>query len=156
MILSALLSFLGGSAFRAIFGEVSAWVQKKQDHAHEMERLKLEGELDAQKAERELQRLQVQHELGVKEIEVKGDIDLSKLDAEAFVESMKERQTPSGIKWVDAWNATIRPQWAEVALALWIFKLYVQGFAMDEFDLSLLGVIAGWFFAARELAKRGR
>ena len=37
---SALFSFLGGSVFRMVWGEVSTWVTAKQDHAHENEKMK--------------------------------------------------------------------------------------------------------------------
>ena len=38
--MSALISFLGGSAFRMVWGEVSSYFNKRQDHQHEMERMK--------------------------------------------------------------------------------------------------------------------
>ena len=40
-MITALLSFLGGNVFRMIFGEVIAYLNKKQDHAQEIDRLKL-------------------------------------------------------------------------------------------------------------------
>lgn len=52
MILSALLSFLGGSAFRMIWGELSSFLNKTTDHAHEIERLRLEADLEDRRAER--------------------------------------------------------------------------------------------------------
>ena len=37
-MISALVSFLGGSVFRMLWGEISAWLTKAQDHKHEIER----------------------------------------------------------------------------------------------------------------------
>ena len=45
-MISALLSFFGGTAFRMIWGELSAWLNKRQDHQHEIERLRLQADLD--------------------------------------------------------------------------------------------------------------
>lgn len=46
MLISTLFSFLGGSAFHMLWGEVSSFFNKKQDREHEIELLKLQGELD--------------------------------------------------------------------------------------------------------------
>ena len=40
---SALFSFLGGSVFRMIWGEVSSFIEKRQEHAQEIERMRLQG-----------------------------------------------------------------------------------------------------------------
>lgn len=43
---SALLSFLGGSVFRTLWGELSAFFNKRQDQAHEILLLNLQRDLD--------------------------------------------------------------------------------------------------------------
>ena len=35
----ALISFLGGSVFRMVWGEIASWYSKKMDHEHEMAHL---------------------------------------------------------------------------------------------------------------------
>lgn len=152
-MIEAVLSFLGGSAFRMIWGEVSAYFVKKQEHSQEVERMKLQSELDDKSHARNLESLRLQSELGIKEIMVKADADVSVEEAVAFTEAIKQSYKPTGIQWVDAWNATIRPQYAEVALILWVFKLYQQSFVMDSFDIGLMAVIAGYFFADRTLRR---
>lgn len=156
MILSALFSFLGGSAFRMIWGEVAAFFTKRQDHQNELESLKAQNDLENARAERDLARLRLQSELGVKEVQIQADAALSKTEAEAFVEAMKESFKPIGIKWVDAWNGVIRPSAATIALILWALKLSSQGFVMDEWDKEITGAVLGFFFADRALARRGR
>lgn len=155
-MLSALLSFLGGSAFRMVWGEIAAWLNKKQDHAQELDRMRLQADLEAARHGRDLERIRLQHDLGVKEVQVAGDVAISKLEAEAFAEAMRTAHQPTGVRWVDAWNASIRPQYAEVALTLWLLKLVAQGFVMDDFDIGLMAVIAGFFFADRSLSKRAK
>ena len=46
-MLSALFSFLGGSVFRMIWGEVSAYLTARQQHSQEMDRMKLQADLEA-------------------------------------------------------------------------------------------------------------
>ena len=56
-MLSALLSFFGGTAFRMLWGEVSAYLNKKQDHAFEIERMRLQEQFDAAQHARNLEAL---------------------------------------------------------------------------------------------------
>lgn len=150
-MISALLSFLGGSAFRMIFGAVSEWFDKKQEHQHELERIRIQSDLDKARHEQDCQRLRLQSELGVKEIMVKADADVSRLEADAFVEAMRSATKPIGIKWVDAWNGVIRPLAASIAIILWVLALNESGWMMSEWDKELVGVILGFFFASRAL-----
>lgn len=152
-MIEAVLSFLGGSAFRMIWGEVSSYFVKKQEHSQEVERMRLQSELDDKAHIRHLESIKLQSELGIKEIQVKADADVSIEEAQAFTEAIKQSYKTTGIRWIDAWNSSIRPQYAEVSLALWVFKLYQQNFIMDSFDIGLMAVIAGFFFADRTLRK---
>ncbi len=155
-MISALVSFLGGSAFRMIWGELSSWWTKKQDHKNEIERLRLEKDLEDARHARDLGRLRLQSDLGIKEIEVRRDADVSRTEATAFAEALAASARATGVAWVDAWNGSIRPAFASVALCLWVLKLSSIGFKMDPFDLEMLGVIAGFYFADRSLGKRGK
>jgi hypothetical protein len=152
-MIEAVLSFLGGSAFRMIWGEVSAYFVKKQEHSQEVERMRLQGELDDKAHARNLESMKLQSELGIKQIQVKAESDVAIEEAVAFTEAIKQSYKPSGVLWIDAWNASIRPQYAEVALILWGLKLYQQSFVMDSFDIGLMAVIAGYFFADRTLRR---
>jgi hypothetical protein len=152
-MIEAVLSFLGGSAFRMVWGEVSAYFVKKQEHSQEVERMRLQGELDDKSHARNLESMRLQSELGIKQIQVKADSDVAIEEAVAFTEAIKQSYKPSGIAWIDAWNASIRPQYAEVALILWGLKLYQQSFVMDSFDIGLMAVIPGYFFADRTLRR---
>lgn len=155
-MIEAVLSFLGGSAFRMIWGEVSSFFIRKQEHSQEVERMRLQAELDDKAHARNLESLKLQSELGIKEIQVKADAEVLAEEAVAFTEAIKQSYKPSGIQWIDGWNASIRPQYAEVALILWGLKLYQQNFIMDNFDIGLMAVIAGYFFADRTLRKTNK
>lgn len=154
--MSAILSFLGGGAFRAIWGEFSHWMTARQEHKYEVERLQVQGVLDAAQHTRNLESLRVQADLGVKTIQVQADADLARADADAFVNAMKVANAPSGIKWVDAWNAGVRPAFASVVLLLWVRALGGHDWVLVAWDLEMMGSIAGYFFADRMLGKRGK
>lgn len=154
--MSAFLSFLGGSAFRAVWGGISKYIDARQEHRHELERIKLQGELDAKQHDRNLAAQRLQSELGIKVIETQGAQNLAQTDAEAFSAAIKLAATPSGIKWVDAWNASVRPAYATIALALWVLALYQRNWALLAWDLELSASIAGFYFADRALRRSGR
>lgn len=155
-MISALFSFLGGSVFRMVWGEASAYLNKRQDHAHEVEMLKVQKELDDARQVRDLEQMRLANELGLKTITVQKDAEMALADVNAFSRAIEAAAKPTGIKWVDAWNGAIRPSYATVALALWLVKVAAQGFKMDAFDAELLAVVAGFYFADRSLGKRGK
>jgi hypothetical protein len=155
-MLSALFSFLGGSVFRMIWGEISAFVHKKQDHAFEIERMKLQTEMEDRAHQRTQEALRLQSELGIKTIEAQAEANVLTEEAQAFTVAMKNAMKPTGIYWVDAWNGVIRPAAATIALALWVLKLVHQNFIMQDYDMEITGVVLGFFFADRSLGKRGK
>jgi hypothetical protein len=153
---TALLSFLGGSAFRMIFGEISSWMNKRQDHEHELERIRLDAQVQAAQHKLNMEAIKTQAELGVQAIRVQGEATANQLEIQGWAAAVANSNKPTGVAWVDAWNGTIRPAAATVVLALWIGSLVRQNFAMTEWDQMLAGVVLGYFFASRDLIKRGK
>ena len=150
----ALFSFLGGSVFRMIWGELSEAWNKHQDHKHELESMRLQMELEAQKANQDLERMRVASELGIKELEVKTNAEIEGKDADAFIAAMRTVNTKTGNVWIDGWNASIRPAAATTAILLWWLSLAQNGFILQEWDWELVGVILGFYFAHRVFASR--
>jgi hypothetical protein len=155
-MIEALFSFLGGSVFRMIWGEVSAWYNKRQDHAFELERLRLQTDIDDRAHQRNQEALRLQNELGIRTIEARMEADVATAEADAFVKAMENAFKPTGWAFVDIWNGIIRPTAATIALALWVMKLYSQNWMMQEWDITLAGTVLGFFFADRSLGKRGK
>jgi hypothetical protein len=149
--MSAILTFLGGGAFRAIWGEVASFVTKRQEAKIELEKMKLQKDIDAAQHSQQLETLKLQSELGIKTIGVQADADVARSEAEAFREAMARAATPTGIQWVDAWNGAIRPSFATISLSLWGLSLWTHDFQLTDWDLSLIGSIAGFYFADRTL-----
>ena len=154
-MISALISFFGGSVFRMIWGEVSHWFTAKQEHQQEIERMRLQGELDAAQHARNLEAIKVQADLGVKTIQVQAEAAVTELEAQGWLEAVKGTTMKIGIAWVDAWNATIRPgvaTWAIAMMTMSEFRLIV----LSEFAASVASAALGIYLADRNLAKRGK
>lgn len=156
MMFSTLLSFLGGTAFRMIWGEVSAWLTARQEHQHEIERMRLQGDLDAAAHSRNLEAIRVQAELGVKTIQVQAEADVARIDADAFAKAVELTGKKTGISWVDAWNQSIRPLLATEMMLLISLHFYNKGWVLDDKGWELAGAALGIFVADRVLFRRGK
>lgn len=151
--MGAIISFLGGGAFRAVWGEVSTWLNNKQTHTQEMERMKLQSDLDSARAGQQLAAMAAQSAAGIQTIREQSAAAMSVADADAFTAGIKAAAAPTGVKWVDAWNGAVRPAYATVALLIWIGLLCKEGFVASVWDLELMGSVAGFFFADRSLRR---
>lgn len=154
-MISSVISFLGGSAFRMLWGEISAWMNKKQDHEHEMERMRLQEEFDAAQHARNLEAQRVQAKMGVKVIEAQALADIGRVEAEGWLDAVKSTGKSIGVKWVDAWNMAIRPggaTWALLMLTLEAFQLA----NVNENTAQVCFAFLGLFVADRTLGKRGK
>lgn len=154
-MISAVLSFLGGSVFRMIWGEVSSWVNKKLEHAQEMDRMRLQADLDERAHQRRMESVRFEAEQQVKIIQVQAEAAVGQLEAEGWLEAVKATGRKVGVAWVDAWNAGIRP-----GLATWgIIMLTLEAFALAQITEGTASVIfaaLGIFVADRTLGKKGK
>ena len=155
MIFSALLSFLGGSAFRMIWGELSAWLNKKQDHQYEIERLRLQADLDERAHQRRMESVRFEAEQQVKIIHVQAEAAVTQIEAEGWLEAVKATGRKVGVAWVDAWNAAIRP-----GVATWgVLMLSAEALALltlTDGTASVIYAALGIYLADRALGKRGK
>lgn len=156
MIFSALFSFLGGSAFRMIWGEVSSYFQKKQDHAHELEMQRLQAELEDKRHTRDLERLRLQSDLGVKEVTVQLDAAIQRGELDAWVQAVRDVGKTTGIRFLDIWNGSVRPLLATLAILAVVGQIAARGFVLDDWDRELIAAILGLYVADRALQKRGK
>ena len=143
------ISFLGGTAFRLIFGSVMDWVKAKQEHQHELDMQRLQAELETARHARDLERIQVQSSLNIKEITVAGDVAEQKVMADAFLEAVRATGNKVGVAWVDAWNAAIRPSGATLSLTIWMCTMVTASFVLNDFDKGLIAAFLGIFVGDR-------
>lgn len=155
-MISTLISFFGGSVFRMIWGELSAFLTKRQDHQYELEHLRLQADLDAQRHARDLERIRLQSDLGVKEVQIKGDIENSRIEIDAWSKLVEDTTRLTGIAFIDAWNKGIRPLLATLAIIAVVAEVAVLHFILSDWHRELIGAILGIFIADRSLAKRGK
>ena len=80
-MISTLFAFLGGNAFRLLWGEVSAAWTKYQDHRHELALMQIQAQMEAARHSQQLESIRVQAELGVQTIRVQGEADISRAEA---------------------------------------------------------------------------
>lgn len=153
---AALLSFLGGSVFRMIWGELSSWLNKKQDHEHEIERMRLQLEIDAGQHLRNMEAIRVQAELGVKTIQVQAESAIGQIEAGGWLEAVKGTTQTVGIFFIDAWNGIIRPLVATWAVLMLTLHFAQHGWALDDNGWSICGAALGIYLADRALFKRGK
>lgn len=154
--MSALISFLGGSAFRMVWGEISSYFTAKQNHKYEVDRMRVQNELDAAQHARNQEAIRTQAELGVKTIEVQREADISRTEADAWRLAVAAIGTPTGIRWVDAWNATIRPLLATAAIFVLGQEIVANSGTPTPHVLLICDAILGMYVADRSLSKRGK
>lgn len=153
--MSALISFFGGSVFRMLWVEIAAYLTRKQEHAQEIERLKLQEAIAAAQHDRNLSAIRVQAELGVKTIEVQADAAVRQIEAEGWLEAVKGVSRVIGIAWIDGWNAIIRPgvaTWSIVMITLSELGVFV----LSDVSASICSAALGIYLAERNLVKRGK
>lgn len=151
-MLGALISFLGGSAARALIGQVSGFFEKRQEHAQTLERMRLQAELDRAGHEQQLAVIQQQAALGIQTMQAQSAARSAEADAAAFAAAQAKTEVLTGVRWVDAWNQTVRPAAATIALGLWVSVLAVRHFEPSAWDLDMVGSVLGYFFANRHLS----
>ena len=153
---SALFSFLGGSAFRMIWGEVSSFMTRRQEHAQEIERMRLQEEMAAAQHARNLDAIRLQADLGVKVIEVARDAELAMVEASAWERAVDQVGRLTGIKVIDLWNQSIRPLLATLAILVVVGEVIAAGFVLTDWTRDLVAAILGLYVADRSLSKRGK
>ena len=145
--MGGILSFLGGTAFRWLFGEALDFLKRKQELANELSMLQLQHQLDRDKHQWQQEAIKAQAELGIKVIEAKRESDRESASDAAFlaaIEGVNEAQKRKD--WIGAWNAAIRPLLATVA----IFSLFGESMGwltlsalFAEVSCAVLGVFVG-------------
>ncbi len=155
-MLTTLISFLGGTAFRMLWGEISSWLTARQQHGQEMDRMRLQGELDAAQHGRTQEAIRLQAELGVQTIRVQGEADIGRIEADGWRAAVESIGRPTGIWLVDLWNGVIRPLTASICLFLWVRHVSIAGWVLDDQGWAILGAALGLYLADRTLTKRGK
>lgn len=117
-MIETLLGTLFGGLFR-MAPEVLKWLDRKDERKHELSMFDKQLEADRLKGDQALAQINAQ-----------ADASIGSAEIQAIIEATKAQGVQTGIKWVDAFNAIIRPllalQWL---IVLWP-AVIIAGFAL--------------------------
>lgn len=152
---SGMLSFLGGTAFRWLFGEVIGFFKARQEHAQEMERMRLSLDLERERAGLQRQAIQQAADMGVRVIEAQSAAAAEKLAGEAFAAAVAGvNEAGKRPDWIGAWNASIRPLLATVAIGLLVGQaLAPSAVVLSALVMELICAVLGVFVGERIRAR---
>lgn len=161
-LLSGAASLLGGGVFRTVIGVATDYLGKAQAHKHEVALLTLSEANASTAAVREVAQIQMQADLGMKQISIVGGIeyekrllDIEEKDAITYSVAQAGATKATGIVWVDALNACMRPTFFYISIVLWILnELGLR--PLSENGWVIVGAVFGFVLADRHLLKSGK
>lgn len=146
---------LGGVARLA--PEMLKFFDRKNERAHELKVLQEQREL-----------ISLQSHTRIDEIGAESEGAQAAAAMEALRESIRAQAQPTGIRWVDALSATVRPVWTYLVLLAWasikyinVGVLWAQGADWEAIqpvlwtvdDASMLSTLATFWFLDRVIRK---
>lgn len=166
-MIASLLALLGGTAFRLFLGGVLDFFTKKADASTEMDKMRLQADLDDRAHKNKLEELGVAAQQGIQQVQVQGALASQAIVDNGWVETIKGINDtaaaikPTGKWWIDviptlimSFNQVIRPTLAAVAITLWFLSLYKAGFKLTDWDQGLVASVLGVFIGDRIHAKQ--
>lgn len=155
-MLITFLSWLGGGAIRFL-PELLALFNKKTDNSHELAMLDKQMQIEAQRAQFQMEAVQYQ-----------GDVDQTIAALDAQREALKGQMQKTGIRWVDALNFLVRPLTTYYFLGCYgIVKTAMIVIAVQSMvpsaaivacwtpdDAAILSGILGFWFVGRVFDKK--
>lgn len=153
---SGMLSFLGGTAFRWILGELFGFLKARDEHKAELERTRLQIELERERAILQRQAAQQAADLGVKIIEAKSEADTEAAAALAHLRAIEGvNKASERTDWIGGFNAIIRPELAQVAILLLVADaIWPDAITLTPLMLELFCAVLGVFVGER-IRQRG-
>lgn len=146
---SALVSFLGGTAFRLGITALLDRFKDYQEYKFELGRIELQSNLEQKKYLREIELLKAQKEAGIefvsREVQNAGGIS----DLVNFSNAAASVRKPTGFRNLDIWNSSIRPTLATFCIIIWGISLAKKGFILGPWDLELIAATLGIFIGSR-------
>ena len=146
---SAFISFLGGTAFRLLLSYLMDRYTVRQEHYYELQRIKIQDEIEANVHARNLQALRVQSDLGIQVVESQRAYDATLFDNMQFEKAVESVSKPTGNTKIDAINSLIRPLLAVTCIGVWIWNIYAKRGVLTSWDLELIAATLGVFVGSR-------
>ena len=133
--MTALISFLGSAGLRWLLGELLGIFKMREDRRAEVEMLRLQADLERERAERQRLAVADAAAAGVKLIEAQREASASDAADRMMLSAVESIGRPSGIAWVDALNSSVRPTLAYVSIFL------LAGHAIAPDHVMLAGIV---------------
>jgi len=148
--MTALISFLGSASLRWLLGELLGIFKAREDRRAEIDMLRLQADLERERAERQRLAVQDAAAAGVKLVEAQREASAGDFADRMMLAGVEAVGRPSGIAWVDAWNGAIRPALASASILLLI------GHAIAPGHIVLTGIVGEVVCGALGLYVGGR
>jgi hypothetical protein len=152
---SALLTFLGSAAFRLLISFFMDRLKDWQEYGFEQGRIRLQAELEALAAKRELESLAMQKDLGIDVIRAERSNELYLEDLTSFNKATDNVYKETGHWTLDIWNSSVRPLLACTCIAAWVFHIIMNNGTLNAWDLELISATLGVFVGTR-ITQTGR
>ena len=146
--MTALISFLGSAGLRWLLGELLGIFKMREDRRAEVEMLRLQADLERERAERQRLAVADAAAAGVKLIEAQREASAGDMSDRMMLEALQQIGRPSGVPWVDALNSSVRPTLAYVSIfllvgsAIWPAHIVLTG-SLGEVVCGVLGLYVG-------------
>ena len=158
-MLTTLISLFGGGlgGLLRFVPEIFKLFTEKADREHEYRMTQLQLQIDQARATQQIDLAHVQGDMAVQSGEMK-----------AYIEAIKGQSAPTGVAWVDALNASVRPvitYWWMIVFTAYkianITAVCLHWTGLDDFiqrlwtvqDAGILSMILGFWFVDRAMRK---
>lgn len=144
-----LISFIGGTAFRWILGEVFGFLRARDEHKAEMARMQMQMQMEQQRAQLQRDSIQQAHTLGLQIIEAQSAAAAEAMAGQTLLAAVQgANEAGKRSDWIGAFNALIRPQLAQVAIIMLVLQAFFPGVVtltpvMVDLFCAVLGVFVG-------------
>ena len=133
--MTALISFLGSASLRWLLGELLGIFKAREDRKAEIDMLRLQADLERERADRQRLAVQDAAAAGVKLVEAQREASAGEMQDRMMLAAVESIGRPSGIGWVDALNSSVRPTLAYVSIFL------LAGHAIAPDHVMLAGIV---------------
>ena len=145
-----IFSFFGGTAFRWLFGEVIGFFKAKQEHAHEIAMMAITFEQEKGRADLQSRAIKEAADANVRVVEAKSAADSMMMSDKMMSDAIADIGKPSGVKWIDGFNAFIRPELAQISIFLLVGNaLFPEHVILTGVVLEVVCGVLGLFIGGR-------
>lgn len=143
-------TFLASTGFRWLLGEGLEFLKARASRKDEMELMRLQADIKREEHERQQAAMRSAADLGIKEIQVRGEDMRDTIDALGRLEATKATAIVTGDWLIDRMNGLVRPLAAYICLLLIVLNAVAPSHVvLTTFVLELCSSVLGVFVGGR-------